>query len=48
MDEGSSGGDDNGEKAKPISVPNNFSDPQTSGVTVTVPEDGGEVTVELK
>ena len=34
--------------AKPVAVPAKFGDPQTSGVTVTVPDAGGEVTVELK
>src|SRR5262245_44187265 len=33
---------------KPVSVPVKFSDPQTSGVTVNVPDSGGTVTVELK
>lgn len=35
-------------KAKAVTVPAKFGDPQTSGVTVTVPESGGAVTVELK
>jgi len=46
-----SGGPDGGKSApaeKPVSVPSKFSDPQTSGVTVNVPETGGEVKVELK
>jgi hypothetical protein len=34
--------------AKPVTVPMKFGDPQTSGVTVTVPDSGGELTVELK
>jgi hypothetical protein len=34
--------------AKAVTVPTKFGEPQTSGVTVTVPETGGEVTVELK
>jgi hypothetical protein len=34
--------------AKPVAVPAKFNDPQTSGVTVTVPDTGGAVTVELK
>jgi hypothetical protein len=34
--------------AKAVTVPAKFGDPQTSGATVTVPETGGEVTVELK
>jgi hypothetical protein len=33
---------------KAVTVPTKFGDPQTSGVTVTVPEAGGEVPVELK
>jgi len=33
---------------KQVSVPAKFGDFQTSGVTVTVPDGGGEVTVELK
>lgn len=45
---GSSGGTADAPKANPVQVPGKFGDPQTSGVTVTVPEDGGEVTVELK
>lgn len=36
----------------PVTVPAKFGDPQTSGVTVTVPEvipkNGGEIAVELK
>jgi len=46
-----SGGPDGKKSApaeKPVAVPSKFSDPQTSGVTVTVPDTGGEVTVELK
>ncbi|MBP3958722.1 hypothetical protein J8F10_26045 [Gemmata sp. G18] len=38
----------NAPKAKAATVPAKFSDPQTSGVTVSVPESGGAVTVELK
>lgn len=47
---GSSGGAADGAatKAKPVAVPSKFGEPQTSGATVTVPENGGEVTVELK
>jgi hypothetical protein len=46
-----SGGPDGGKSApteKPVSVPAKFGDPQTSGVTVTVSESGGEVTIDLK
>jgi hypothetical protein len=45
------GGPDGSKSApteKPVAVPAKFGDPQTSGVTVTVPDAGGEVTVELK
>ena len=47
---GSSGGAADGPaaKSKPVAVPAKFGEPQTSGVTVTVPEVGGEVAVELK
>jgi len=45
---GSSDGSKVGVNEKPVAVPVKFSDPQTSGVTVTVPESGGEVTIELK
>ena len=47
---GSSGGAADGPapKAKPVAVPAKFGDPQTSGATVTVPAEGGEVTVEMK
>jgi len=47
---GSSGGAADGpaSKAKPVAVPSRLGDPQTSGATVTVPEIGGELTVELK
>jgi hypothetical protein len=38
----------NAPTAKTVTVPPKFGEPQTSGVTVTVPESGGEVTVELK
>ncbi len=45
---GSSGGAADGPASKPVAVPAKFGEPQTSGVTVTVPEGGGEVAVELK
>jgi len=48
---GSSGSSDGSKSApteKPVSVPPKFGDPQTSGVTVAVPDSGGEVTIELK
>jgi len=48
MSVGSSDGTAGGVAPKAISVPGKFGDPQTSGVTVTVPDGGGEVTVELK
>jgi hypothetical protein len=50
MNVGSSGGaaDGNAPTGKAVSVPAKFGEPQTSGVTVTVPENGGEVAVELK
>ncbi|MBN9117746.1 MAG: hypothetical protein J0I06_01005 [Planctomycetes bacterium] len=38
----------NAPQAKAATVPAKFGDPQTSGVTVTVPESGGAVTIELK
>ncbi len=47
MSAGSSDGSKNAAD-KGVSVPPKFSDPQTSGVTVTVPETGGAVTIELK
>jgi hypothetical protein len=45
---GSSDGSKTAPAEKPVSVPAKFGDFQTSGVTVTVPDAGGEVTVELK
>jgi hypothetical protein len=45
-DQGISGG--GAPSAKAVTVPMKFGDPQTSGVTVTVPDSGGELTVELK
>lgn len=45
---GSSDGTRTAPAEKPVSVPGKFSDPNTSGVTVTVPDTGGAVTVELK
>lgn len=50
MSSGSSDGGAGGNAPTPkaVNVPAKFSDPQTSGVTVTVPEAGGTVTVELK
>lgn len=47
MNVGSSDGSA-GLKDKPVAVPEKFGDPQTSGISVTVPATGGEVTVELK
>ena len=46
----SAGSSDGGKGAteKAVSVPSKFNDPQNSGVTVTVPDTGGAVTVELK
>lgn len=46
----SSGSSDGSKTApeKPVTVPAKFGDPNTSGATVTVPEDGGAVTIELK
>jgi hypothetical protein len=44
-------GSSDGSKSAPgkaVNVPAKFGDPQTSGVTVTVPDAGGAVTVELK
>ena len=41
-------GDKSAPTEKPVSVPAKFGDPQTSGVTVTVSESGGEVTIDLK
>jgi hypothetical protein len=46
-----SSGSSDGSKTAPekqVSVPGKFGDFSTSGVTVTVPATGGEVTVELK
>ena len=37
-----------GNAPKAVAVPQKFGEPQTSGVTVNVPETGGDVTVELK
>ena len=34
--------------ASAVTVPTKFGEPQTSGVTVTVPESGGDVKIELK
>src|SRR5258708_31792558 len=48
MGSGSSDGSKTAPAEKPVSVPGKFGDFQTSGVTVTVPETGGAVTVELK
>lgn len=45
---GSSDGSKTGTAEKAVAVPGKFSDPNTSGVTVTVPETGGAVAVELK
>jgi hypothetical protein len=45
-DKGTAGGD--APTSRAVSLPAQFGDPQTAGVTVTVPEKGGEVTVELK
>jgi len=45
---GSSDGSRTAPAEKAVAVPAKFGDPQTSGVTVTVPEAGGAVTVELK
>jgi hypothetical protein len=48
MSAGSSDAGVNAPAAKAVAVPAKFGDPQTSGVTVTVPDTGGAVTVELK
>jgi hypothetical protein len=48
MGTGSSDGSKTAPAEKQVSVPGKFSDFQTSGVTVTVPNAGGSVTVELK
>ena len=48
MNVGSSEGTTTAPAAKQVEVPAKFGDPQTSGVTVTVPDAGGEVRVELK
>jgi hypothetical protein len=48
MTSGSSDGSRSVPTEKPVSVPVKFGDFQTSGVTVTVPDAGGAVTVELK
>src|SRR5262245_27986835 len=48
MSSGSSDGSKSGATEKSVSVPSKFSDPQTSGVTVNVPDSGGAVTVGLK
>jgi hypothetical protein len=48
MGSGSSDGSKTAPAEKPVSVPPKFGDPQTSGVTVTVPDTGGTVTIELK
>ena len=47
---GSSGGAADATKPapKPVALPARFSEPQTSGVTVLVPEEGGEIVVEFK
>ncbi|HVK12765.1 MAG TPA: hypothetical protein VM597_28700 [Gemmataceae bacterium] len=47
---GSSGGaaDGNEPKRQAVAVPAKFGEPQTSGVTVTVSENGGDVAIELK
>jgi hypothetical protein len=45
---GSSDGSKNAPTEKPVAVPGKFGDFATSGVTVTVPDAGGAVTVELK
>ena len=45
---GSSDGSRNAPAEKAVAVPAKFGDFETSGVTVTVPEAGGAVTVELK
>jgi hypothetical protein len=48
MNVGSSDGSRNAPGEKAVAVPMKFGDFQTSGVTVTVPDAGGAVTVELK
>jgi hypothetical protein len=48
MNVGSSDGSRNAPAEKGVAVPVKFGDPQTSGVTVTVPDAGGAVTIELK
>ena len=48
MNVGSSDAGVTGQAAKAVAVPAKFGEPQTSGVTVTVPDAGGAVTVELK
>ena len=48
MGSGSSDGSRTAPAEKAVAVPAKFGDPQTSGVTVTVPDAGGAVTVELK
>ena len=45
---GSSDGSRNAPAEKAVAVPAKFGDLETSGVTVTVPDTGGAVTVELK
>jgi hypothetical protein len=45
---GSSDGSRTAPTEKPVSVPNKFGDPNTSGVTVMVPESGGTITIDLK
>ena len=48
MSVGSSDGSKAAPAEKPVAVPQKFGDFQTSGVTVTVTDSGGEVKVELK
>jgi hypothetical protein len=48
MGVGSSDGSKAGPAEKPVAVPQKFGDFLTSGVTVTVSDSGGEMTVELK
>lgn len=48
MGSGSSDGSKTAPAEKPVSVPGKFGDFETSGVTVTVPDAGGSVAVELK
>jgi hypothetical protein len=45
---GSSDGSRTAPAEKTVAVPGKVGDPQTSGVTVTVPDAGGAVTVQLK